>query len=167
MLAERVLAELGSKADGATVAVLGLAFKANTDDVRDSPSLAIIPWLQKAGCRIKAHDPQAMHEAGKLLKGVAFCDDAYDAAADADCVLIMTEWDEYRQLDLARLAKGMRGSILADYRNLWLPADMTAFDLTYLSIGRPVSPRASSASKVATPKALKGERPVAAGSSAG
>jgi UDPglucose 6-dehydrogenase len=167
MLADRVLAELGPKADGATIAVLGLAFKANTDDVRDSPSLAIIPWLQKAGCRIKAHDPKAMHEAAKLLDEVEFCDDAYDAVRDADGVLIMTEWDEYRQLDLSRLAGAMRGSLLADYRNLWLPADMTELDLTYLSIGRPASPRASLALKVATPKARKSERPVAAGSSAG
>jgi UDPglucose 6-dehydrogenase len=79
----------------------------------------------------------------------------------------MTEWDEYRQLDLSRLAGAMRGSLLADYRNLWLSADMTELDLTYLSIGRPASPRASLSLKVTTPKARKSERAVAAGSSAG
>ena len=167
MLADRVLAELGGKADGATVAVLGLAFKANTDDVRDSPSLAIIPWLQKAGCRIQAHDPQAMHEAAKQLEGVTFCDDAYQAATGADAVLVLTEWDEYRKLDLAKLVKTMRGSLLVDYRNLWLPADMSDLDVTYLSIGRPATSRSAATAKVAAPKPRSAERSVATGSSAG
>ncbi|WP_416223103.1 UDP-glucose dehydrogenase family protein [Tianweitania sp.] len=167
MLAERVLAELGSEADGATIAVLGLAFKANTDDIRESPSLAIIPWLQKAGCRIRAHDPKAMMEAAKQLDDISFCEDAYDAAKDADGVIVLTEWDEYRRLDLARLAGTMRGSVLADYRNLWLPSDMTDLDLTYLSIGRPTIHHASGTATVAKPAARKVERSIAAGSSAG
>ncbi|GHD16464.1 UDP-glucose dehydrogenase family protein [Tianweitania populi] len=167
MLAERVLAELGSDADGATIAVLGLAFKANTDDTRESPSLALIPWLQKAGCRIKAHDPKAMMEAAKQLDDISFCEDAYDAAKDSDGVIVLTEWDEYRRLDLARLAGTMRGSLLADYRNLWLPSDMTDLDLTYLSIGRPTIHHASGTAMVAKPAARKVERSIAAGSSAG
>ena len=162
-----MLTELGSEADGATVAVLGLAFKANTDDIRDSPSLAIIPWLQKAGCRIKAHDPKAMAEAAKQLDDISFCEDAYEAARDADGVIVLTEWDEYRRLDLVRLAGTMRGSLLADYRNLWLPSDMTDLDLTYLSIGRPTIHHASGAAKVTKPAARKVERSIAAGSSAG
>ncbi|MBS9721881.1 UDP-glucose/GDP-mannose dehydrogenase family protein [Tianweitania sp. BSSL-BM11] len=167
MLAERVLRELGSKANGATIAVLGLAFKANTDDIRDSPSLAIIPWLQKAGCRIKAHDPKAMTEAAKQLDDITFCDNAYDAARDADGVIVLTEWDEYRHLDLAKIAGTMRGALLADYRNLWLPSDMTDLDLTYLSIGRPTVSRASAAVQVAKPASRTVERAMTATSSAG
>jgi UDPglucose 6-dehydrogenase len=167
MLAERVVAELGVKANGASVAVLGLAFKANTDDVRESPSLAIIPWLQRAGCRIRAHDPKAMNEAAKHLSGVSFCDDAYEAAAGADAVVVLTEWDEYRKLDLPKLVGAMRGSLLVDYRNLWLPSDMADLDVSYLSVGRPSASRAAPAAKVAASKPLKAERPAVAGSSAG
>lgn len=167
MLAERVLVELGAKASDATIAVLGLAFKANTDDVRNSPSLALIPWLQKAGCRIKAHDPKAMEEAARHLDGVAFCADAIEAASDADAVIVLTEWDEYRQLDLVKLAAAMRGSLLADYRNLWLPSDMSDLALTYLSIGRPTLPHAAAASKVATPASRLVDRAAAVGNAAG
>ena len=136
-MAEKVIAACGGSVNGKTVAVLGLTFKPNTDDMRDSPSLAIVSALQAAGARIRAFDPQGMHEAKKLLAGVEFCDDAYATMREADALVIVTEWNEFRALDLARVRQLMRRPILIDLRNIYQPVQMQAAGFDYVSIGRP------------------------------
>jgi len=119
-----------------TVAVLGLAFKPNTDDMRSAPSLEIIRALQQEGARIRAYDPKAMDKAKELLPSVEFCADAYAAAKDADALILCTEWDEFRQLDLPRLRSLMAQPIVLDGRNVFDPAQMKALGFTYKSVGR-------------------------------
>ncbi len=139
-MADRVLKALGSKAKGATVAVLGVTFKPNTDDMRDAPSLDIIPALQRAGCTIRAFDPVGMKEAEKLLPDVAWCRDAYDAMTDADCLVIITEWNEFRALQIDRVRELLSEPLVVDLRNIYKPDDMAEAGFTYLSIGRPTIP---------------------------
>lgn len=135
-MAEKVIAAMGGSVDGKRIAVLGLAFKPNTDDMRDAPSLTILPALQKAGAQISAHDPVAMDAARPLLQGVEFADTPYLAAHQADAVVLITEWDAYRALDLNRLMQQMRGRIIVDLRNVYRPEQMQALGFTYQSIGR-------------------------------
>ena len=135
-MAQRIIDALGGSAAGRTVAVLGLTFKPNTDDMRDSPSLDIVPALQAAGATIRAHDPEGMEEARTHLRDVEFCDGAYDAAAGADATVIITEWDAYRALDLARLRELMAAPVIVDLRNIYDPAHIRAAGFTYTSIGR-------------------------------
>ena len=136
-MAERIIAACGGSVAGRTIAVLGVAFKPNTDDMRDSPSLDIIPALQAAGASVRAFDPAAMHEAEKLLPGVIWCHDAYDAATGAHAVTILAEWNEFRALDPERLKTLMAAPVMIDLRNIYKPADMTAAGFTYSSVGRP------------------------------
>ena len=138
-MAEKVVEALGGSVVGATVAVLGLTFKPNTDDMREAPSLAIVPALQKAGAAVRAFDPAGMAEAKKLLADVAWCKDAYEAAAGADAVVIVTEWNEFRALDLARLKASMRRAVFVDLRNIYTPADVAGAGFVYRSVGRPDS----------------------------
>jgi UDPglucose 6-dehydrogenase len=138
-MAERVIAACGGSLKGKIVAVLGLTFKPNTDDMREAPSLAIIPELQKAGAKIQAHDPAGMEQAAKLLQNVTFCDGPYDAAKGAAALVIVTEWDVYRALDLALLKSALAEPVIVDLRNIYVPADMTAKGFRYVSIGRPAS----------------------------
>ena len=119
-----------------TIAVLGLAFKPNTDDMRLAPSLEIIGPLQKEGARIRAYDPQAMAKAREVLSGVEFCDSAYAAASGADALIVCTEWDEFRQLDLEKLKSAMAQPIVLDGRNLFDPERMQALGYIYKSVGR-------------------------------
>ncbi len=107
-MAEKVIKALGGSAKGKTVAVLGLTFKPNTDDMREAPSLVIVPALKEAGAKVNAHDPQAMEEAAELLPGVEMCKNPYDAAHGADALVIVTEWDAYRALDLMRLKQALK-----------------------------------------------------------
>lgn len=123
-------------AEGRTVAVLGLAFKPNTDDIREAPSLAIIPALQAAGVSVRAHDPAAMARARAELDGVEFSDSPYAAAEGADAVVILTEWNAYRALDLERLKATMAGRLVVDLRNIYKPQEMEAAGFTYVSVGR-------------------------------
>jgi UDPglucose 6-dehydrogenase len=118
------------------LAILGVTFKPNTDDMRDSPSLVIIPALQKAGAKIRAFDPEGMTEAAALMPDVAFCTNAYEAMTDADAVVIVTEWNEFRALDLARVKSLLRTPTVIDLRNIYHPADMSAAGFYYVSIGR-------------------------------
>jgi UDPglucose 6-dehydrogenase len=118
-MASRVIAACGGSVRGKTIAVLGVAFKPNTDDMREAPSLAIIPALQDAGATVRATDPAAMHEAGKLLPGVTWCADAYEAAQGAHALVVLTEWNEYRGLDLARVGDAMADRVLVDLRNVY------------------------------------------------
>jgi len=119
-----------------TIAVLGLAFKPDTDDMRLAPSLALIRPLQQEGARIRAYDPKAMDKAKELLPGVQFCSDAYTAAKDAEALIICTEWDEFRQLDLEKLRSLMAQPIILDGRNLFDPAKMEQLGFAYKSVGR-------------------------------
>jgi len=137
MVRKIVRAADGSVA-GKTVAVLGLTFKAGTDDMRSSAALVILPQLQKQGARVVAHDPAGMANAAPLLPGVAMADSAMAALAGADVAVILTEWDAFASLDLAAVAMIMRRPVLVDLRNLLEPEAATRAGLTYRSIGRPL-----------------------------
>ena len=112
-----------------------MSFKPNTDDVRESPSLDIIPRLIEAGARVSAYDPEAMEEAAKILSGVHWHDDAYTAAEGSDCVVILTEWNEFRALNLAKLAAVMSQPLLVDLRNIYTSEEIAQTPFTYHSIG--------------------------------
>ena len=135
-MAHKVSAAFGGDVTGKTIAFLGLTFKPNTDDMRDAPALDIIPALQGMGALIKAYDPEGMHEAGKLLNGVDFCAGPYEAVEGADAVVIVTEWDQFRALDVDRMRVLMRSPVLVDLRNIYRPAEMRARGFTYASVGR-------------------------------
>jgi UDPglucose 6-dehydrogenase len=135
-MAERVIAACGGSVKGKTIAVLGLTFKPNTDDMRDSPSLDIVPALQAAGARVKAFDPAGMEEAKKSLRDVAYCDGPYHAMDGADAVVLLTEWDEFRALDLRRVKELLAAPIFVDLRNVYRPAQMAEQGFRYHSIGR-------------------------------
>jgi len=116
--------------------VLGLTFKPNTDDMRDAPSLAIVPALQDKGARVQAFDPEGLAEARELLRDVDFKDDPYAVAAGADVLVIVTEWDQFRALDLDRIKLLMKAPVLVDLRNIYKPDDMRARGFAYTSVGR-------------------------------
>jgi UDPglucose 6-dehydrogenase len=134
-MARKVLKAVDGDLDGKTVGVLGLTFKPNTDDMRDAPSLAIIPALQDKGAKIQAFDPEG-HEAVKMFTGVEFKDDPYAVAQGADVLVIITEWDQFRALDLDRIKLVMNKPVLVDLRNIYKPDDMQARGFEYSSIGR-------------------------------
>ena len=142
-MADKIIAACGGTVAGKTIAVLGLTFKPNTDDMRDSPSLAILPRLATAGAAIRAFDPAGIDEARNLMPELVYCDDAYDAAAGADALVLLTEWNEFRALDLARIGRLLATPLIIDLRNIYQPAEMAAAGLSYVSIGRP--PRLSPA----------------------
>jgi UDPglucose 6-dehydrogenase len=135
-MAERVVAALGGSANGKVVALLGLTFKPNTDDMREAPSLAIAPALIKAGATIRAHDPEGMGEAKKLMPDVAYCADPYEAMTGADAVVFLTEWNSYRALDLKRMKAILKQPVVVDLRNIYRPAEMRTAGFRYSSIGR-------------------------------
>jgi UDPglucose 6-dehydrogenase len=134
-MADKVIAAMGGSVAGKKIAVLGLSFKPNTDDMRDAPSLAIIPALQAAGAEIMAHDPVAMEQARQVLN-VGYAATPYEAAAGADSIVLITEWDVYRALDMKRLKAAMRGDVMADLRNVYRPEQMRALGFRYVSVGR-------------------------------
>jgi UDPglucose 6-dehydrogenase len=119
-----------------TIGVLGLAFKPNTDDIRNSPAIGLIKMLQDEGAVIKAYDPQAMKKSKEFLSGVTFCPDAYSAARGSDCLLIATEWDEFKELDFARIKKLLKRPMVIDGRNLYEPKQMLKLGFSYVSVGR-------------------------------
>ena len=139
-MAARVERALGGSLSGKTVGVLGLAFKPNTDDMRDAPSLALIEGLLERGATVAAFDPVAREQAEKMIKGIRFADDAESAARDADALVIVTEWDEFRALDLAAIAGAMRGTALVDLRNVYEKDEATRAGLTYYGVGRGLPP---------------------------
>jgi UDPglucose 6-dehydrogenase len=136
-MAERILASLGRNPSGATVAILGLTFKPDTDDIREAPSLAIIPMLQDAGVRVKAYDPRGMDAVRSRLTGTTFAEDAYGCAAGADALVLMTEWPEFLSLDLGLLRAAMARPVVVDLRNVFDPSLMAEAGFTYRSLGRP------------------------------
>ena len=120
-----------------TIGILGLSFKPNTDDMRYAPSLDIIEALQSQGAKIKAYDPHAMEKAKALLKNVQFCQDSYAVCKDSDCLLILTEWNEFKELDLKKVKKLLHQPVIVDGRNIYDPKKMKALGLRYFSMGRP------------------------------
>ena len=138
LVLQKVRAALGTVEDR-TIGVLGLAFKPNTDDLRESPAIEIIHLLQSEGANVKAFDPAANHAARTMLPGVELCHDAYEVAEGADALILMTHWSEFRRLDLDRVRKSMQYPLLVDGRNLYDPAEMVAKGFFYQPIGRPVA----------------------------
>jgi UDPglucose 6-dehydrogenase len=137
-MASRVIAAAGGNISGKVVAVLGVAFKPNTDDMRDSVALDVIPALQKAGAVVQAYDPVAMEEAGKMLPNVEWKKDIYSALEEACVAVILTEWNEFRAIDFERAKKLMSAPNLVDLRNIYKPEDVTKAGFSYGSVGRPV-----------------------------
>jgi UDPglucose 6-dehydrogenase len=150
-MAERVVKACGGSVEGMKIAVLGVAFKPNTDDVRESPALTIIPLLQEHGADIAAYDPIAMKHAADHLENVTWAKDSYDAAAGADALVIITEWNEFRALDLNRLGATMKTKRIIDLRNIYKRKPMREAGFHYISIGRPeVRPKSVRAVNAAT-----------------
>jgi UDPglucose 6-dehydrogenase len=135
-VARRVVELAGGDLAGRTVAVLGLTFKPDTDDMREAPSLAILPVLQEAGAAIRAYDPAGMTEATRLLPGIACCDSAYDALRGADLAVLLTEWSAFRTLDLDRVMALMAEPLFIDLRNVFSPIEMAQRGFRYHSVGR-------------------------------
>jgi UDPglucose 6-dehydrogenase len=136
-LAKRVIDACGGSLEGKIVSVLGLSFKPNTDDMREAPSIVLIPALLAAGAVVRAHDPQSMDQAKPLLPGVTFSAGPYEAVEGADALVIVTEWDAYRALDLDRIKQSMKAPVVVDLRNIYRPEEMAAKGFRYSSIGRP------------------------------
>jgi UDPglucose 6-dehydrogenase len=136
-MVDKILAACGGSVRGKIVAVLGLTFKPNTDDMREAPSLVVLPALAKLGAEIRAFDPAGMAEAGKLIPGLKTAPDPYACARDADAIVILTEWDEFRALDLARIRAAARTPLIVDLRNIYRSADVAAKGIRYVSLGRP------------------------------
>jgi len=133
---DKVLDLCGGSVNGKTVAVLGVTFKPNTDDMREAPALTIVPALVGGGAAVRVVDPQGRREGEALLPGVDWMDDPYRAAEGADAIVILTEWNEFRALDLAALAQRMTTPRMADLRNIYTPDDARAAGFAYTSIGR-------------------------------
>ncbi len=136
-MADKVIEGLHGNANGKTIAVLGLAFKPNTDDMRESPAIAIINKLVAKGANIRAYDPEAMDEARQHLPDITYCESTYDCIDGADALVIITEWDQFRALDFERVKSLMRKPVLVDLRNIYNPAHMAAHGFQYISVGRP------------------------------
>ena len=134
---KKIRGALGGSEEGRTLGVLGLTFKPETDDMRDAPALSILPALIEKGARVRAHDPQGMHEARHLLPPeVAYCDEMYDVCTDADAVILLTEWNAYRGLDLARVKELMRGKVFIDLRNVYERGTVEDLGFEYHCVGR-------------------------------
>ncbi|MBI2257146.1 MAG: UDP-glucose/GDP-mannose dehydrogenase family protein [Proteobacteria bacterium] len=136
-MADRISTALNGDVKGKTVAVLGLTFKPNTDDMRDAPSLVIIPELLKRGAKIQAHDPVGTEEARKHMPDIDYCEDPYQAMVGADALVIVTEWNSYRALDLAKVKTLLKAPVVIDLRNIYRPDEMAQFGFNYTSLGRP------------------------------
>ncbi|MGL4543460.1 MAG: UDP-glucose dehydrogenase family protein [Polymorphobacter sp.] len=135
-MAKKVIAAAGGSVRGKTVGILGLTFKPNTDDMRDSPSLAVILALQDAGAKIRAYDPEGVEQAKTMITGIEYAANPYDAITGADVAVLVTEWDAFRALDLARVRDLMATPVMVDLRNVYNPADMARHGIAYTSIGR-------------------------------
>ncbi|MFC3076501.1 UDP-glucose dehydrogenase family protein [Phenylobacterium terrae] len=136
-MARKIMTAMGGDLKGKTVGVLGLTFKPNTDDMRDAPSLDIVPALQAMGAKVQAFDPAGATEARQLLRDIDLKEDPYAVAAGADALVLITEWDQFRALDLDRLKLLMNQPLMIDLRNVYRPEDMRVRGFTYVSVGRP------------------------------
>ncbi|HMC48720.1 MAG TPA: UDP binding domain-containing protein, partial [Caballeronia sp.] len=135
-MARKVANALGGELRGKTVAVLGLTFKPNTDDMRDSPSIPLVTALQDMGAKVRAFDPVGMEQAKSFMKDVKFCNDAYVCAEGASALVIVTEWEQFRALDFKRLKSVMTQPVLVDLRNIYLPEEVARHGFVYESVGR-------------------------------
>lgn len=135
-MGRKVIAAAGGDLRGKKVAVLGLTFKPNTDDMRDSPAITVIQTLQDAGAKVTAYDPEGMANAKPLIEGIYYAEGPYEAAQDAEALVIVTEWNQFRALDLARLKSIMKSPVLVDLRNIYRADEVTAHGFSYSSIGR-------------------------------
>ncbi len=135
-MAVRIIKACGGSVQGKTIAILGVTFKPNTDDMRDSVSLDVIPALQKAGAIVRAYDPAGMEEAKKLMADVVWCERSYDAIHGSDALVILTEWNEFRALDLVEVKAALKQPIMVDLRNIYRPDEMKKLGFAYTSIGR-------------------------------
>ncbi len=136
-MVKKIRSALGGSEAGRTLGVLGLTFKPETDDMRDAPALSILPPLMEKGARVRAHDPQGMHEARQLLpEGIEYCEKPYAVCEGADAVVLLTEWNAYRGLDLERVRKAMRGNVFVDLRNVYERATLEGLGFSYHSVGR-------------------------------
>ena len=135
-MASRVIAACGGSVAGKTIAVLGLAFKPNTDDMRDAPSLPLVAALEAAGAQVCAYDPESMRQARPLMPQVKFCDSAYECAEGAAALVIVTEWNAFRALDLKRIKAALAAPVVVDLRNIYRPDDMRKRGFQYFSVGR-------------------------------
>lgn len=138
-MADKVIAACDGSVYGKKIAVLGLTFKPNTDDMRESPSLDILPALQEAGAEIHAYDPKGMEEAKRLLTDITYCHDAYASMKDADALVLITEWNEFRALDLKRVKSLMKAPVIIDLRNVYGRGDLESEGVTYVGVGRGVA----------------------------
>jgi UDPglucose 6-dehydrogenase len=135
-MGRKVIQAMDGDVRGKTVAILGLTFKPNTDDMRDSPAIAVIQTLQDAGAKIRAYDPEGMAQAALVLDGVEYCDGPYEAIEGADGLAIVTEWDAFRALDLNRVRTMLRQPVLVDLRNIYPRAEVEAAGFRYVGVGR-------------------------------
>ena len=135
-MADKIVSACGGSVKGKTIATLGLTFKPNTDDMRDSPSLDIVAALQAAGATVRAYDPEGMKEAQEMMNGVVWCESAYETMEGADALTIITEWNEFRGLDFDRVKDLLSQPIFIDLRNIYNPNDMAAIGMQYSCIGR-------------------------------
>src|SRR5438309_692871 len=140
-MARKVLNAVGGSLRGKTIAVLGLTFKPDTDDMREAPSIPLVTGLLDMGAKVRAHDPVGMEAARRELPDIEYCDDPYLCARGADAMVVVTELAQYRALDLERLKDEMAQPVVVDLRNIYRPEDMTAHGFTYESVGRPPEPR--------------------------
>jgi UDPglucose 6-dehydrogenase len=136
----RKVANLAGNLRGKTVAVLGLTFKPETDDMREAPSIPIVTGLLDMGAKVRAHDPVGIEQARKELPDIQYCDDPYECVTDADAMVVVTEWVQYRTLDLERLKSLLRQPVVVDLRNIYRPEDMAAHGFSYESVGRAAEP---------------------------
>ena len=136
-MGRRVIAAAGGSVQDKKIALLGLSFNPNTDDMRDSPAIDIVRVLQDNGARISAFDPEGRHQAEALLDNVDFADDAYAAMDGADALVLVTEWNEFRALDLDRVKRLLNSPVIVDLRNIYRPDQMRSAGFEYSSIGRP------------------------------
>ena len=136
LMIKKIKHHLGGDLKGKTIAVLGLAFKQNTDDIRQSPSIDIIKLLLKEGANIRCFDPLAMDNTKKILPDITYCENEYEVAEGSDCLVIATEWNQFRNLDLLKIKKLLKSPILLDLRNLYDPAALKSLGFVYEGVGR-------------------------------
>ena len=135
-MGEKVIAACGGSVQGKTIALLGLAFKPNTDDMRDAPSIDIVSVLEAHGAKLRAFDPESMDQARPMMPNVAFCDEPYECAQGAHALVIVTEWDAFRALDMKRIKGALAAPVIVDLRNIYRPEEIRRLGFTYASVGR-------------------------------
>jgi UDPglucose 6-dehydrogenase len=141
---DKIVGALGGEVEGKVIGILGLAFKPETDDMRDSPTIPLILGLQERGASIRAYDPQAIENSRTIFENVEYCEDAYQTATGADLLVLATEWNEFRALNFEKIRKALRQPVLVDLRNVYDPQRMAALGFDYISVGRAVADRSGS-----------------------